>query len=90
MARIPTFQSQKIKGLDELVVDLFIFTNSKISVDIQKELYQILTSSHNTQTNQLCESDFGVVTKPNFNSLDKIHKENKERWKNLTSGFKPQ
>jgi len=90
VARIPTFQSQKIKGLDELVVDLFIFTNSKISVDIQKELYQILTSSHNTQTNQLCESDFGVVTKPNFNSLDKIHKENKERWKNLTSGFKPQ
>lgn len=82
-----TFQSIKIKGLENVTNDYFFFTNKFIEYSLKQELNKILTSSYNEKTRSLCEDDFGQLGSTPFNQLDEINQTNKQQWAKLTAGL---
>lgn len=83
----PSFQSQKVKGLENLTVDFFFFVNKSVDNTTKQELYKILTDGLGEKTKSICEDDFGQLVKTPYNQLDAVHQANKATWEKLTAGI---
>lgn len=83
----PSFQSLKVKGLENLTVDYFFFVNKSVDNATRQELYTILSNSLTEKTKAICEDDFGHIVKSPFNQLDSIHQANKVLWEKQTAGI---
>jgi tripartite-type tricarboxylate transporter receptor subunit TctC len=83
----PTFQSLKIKGLEQMTVDYFFFVNKSVDGATKQELYKILTDALTERTKTICEDDFGHIVKTPYNQLDAVHQSNKTLWEKQTAGI---
>ena len=86
--RMPTFKSQKIKGLDNVVASFYIFVPANVSKSQQEELSQIFYTAYNDGVKDKCEEDYGVIQKTPFTQLEKLNQNTQQFWqlttKNLT------
>lgn len=82
----PTFESLRVKGLENVTNDYFFFVSKSIDVAERQELNSILTNAYTEKTKFFCEDDFGQLVKTPFNQVDVINQFHKQRWEKLTSG----
>lgn len=78
-----------LPGTENLVADIFLFLPKNVDQNTYKELHQVFQDSLNDQTELPCNNDFGRQVKTDFNMLDKIHTENKNKWKKLATHIVP-
>lgn len=81
---------QLLPGTENLVADIFLFLPKNVDQYIQLELHQIFQDSLNDQTEIHCKNDFGRQVKTDSSVTNKIHLDNKNKWKKLTSRVLPQ
>lgn len=74
-----------LPGTDRLVADIFMFLPKTVETSTHKELHQIFQEALNDQTAIPCENDFGKQVTTDFNSIGKIHNDNKVKWKKIVS-----
>jgi len=79
------FTAMGIKGLENLVIDLFLFAPSSMGQDKLKEFHQIFNAAHSSKSSALCEQDFGKVTKTEFSEMETKFKQNKKTWSEFFS-----
>lgn len=72
-----------LPGTENLVGDVFLFVPKTIDQNTYKELYNIFQDALGENSETFCKNDFGKQVKTEWNSLDKIHSENKIRWQKL-------
>lgn len=82
-----TFQSMKIKGLEEVINDYMFFVGLNFDQETFNDIKNILDNAKGTKTKQLCEEDFGQLFTAAAN-VDNYHIMAKEKWKKLTNGLK--
>ena len=80
-----TFATLGAKGLENVVIDLFLFAPSSMGQDKLKELHQIFNAAHSSKSTALCEQDFGKVTKTEFAEMDTRFRQNKKTWSEFFS-----
>jgi tripartite-type tricarboxylate transporter receptor subunit TctC len=82
-----TFQAQGVKGLEELVGDYLIFVPSTVDASVREELNTIFNNALGDNVKEICEDDYGYISKISFAQADVVHQANKSRWANLTKGI---
>lgn len=87
LAGAKTFQSQKIKGLETLVTDVFIFAPANMDDTTVKELNTIFNNSNSGKAVSICNDDYGTTTKTPYEKTSSVHNENKNRWRQLMSNI---
>jgi tripartite-type tricarboxylate transporter receptor subunit TctC len=82
-----TFQSQKIKGLENITVGHYFFVNKTIDNTTRQELHKILSDALTEKSKSICEIDFGQLVKTPYNQLDSVNQTIKTNWEKLTAGI---
>jgi tripartite-type tricarboxylate transporter receptor subunit TctC len=82
-----TFQSQKIKGLEGVTNDYFMFVSDKVSTAIRGELNAIFNAALQSKTQQYCEEDYGIISRLRLEQVDILHSQSKVKWEQLTKGI---
>ena len=82
-----SFQSLKIKGLENMTVDYYFFVNNTVDNSIRQELHKILTDAVTEKPKSICEDDFGQFVKSPYSQTDSTHQSNKVVWEKLTAGI---
>jgi hypothetical protein len=82
-----TFQSQKIKGLENITVGHYFFVNKTIDNTTRQELHKILSDALTEKPKSICEIDFGQLVKTPYNQLDSVNQTTKINWEKLTAGI---
>jgi len=85
--KFSTFQSQGVKGLEDLVGDYLVFVNSSVDLGTRSELNTILGNALGDNVRDICEDDFGFVSKFSLAQAEQANRDNKARWINLTKGI---
>jgi len=75
-------------GLENLVIDLFLFAPKNIDPILYTEFHQIFKDAANDETDSLCKMDAGIPAKTSLSAMESLHKEYQEKWKQLTNGIK--
>lgn len=86
--RAKTFESQDIKGLSEIVLDMFLFVNKNTKPEVVAELYSIFekAATHNEKVKNVCEEDLGQLKFVPFNQLNQRHVYLQNSWTKYTKG----
>jgi tripartite-type tricarboxylate transporter receptor subunit TctC len=79
-----TFASQGFKGLEDIKVGYYFYVKNDISLDIQKEISDILYQAYNEVTKRHCETDFGSINKIPFENLKSVHSKNINYWRSVS------
>lgn len=74
-----------LPGTESLVGDVFLFLPNTIDPKIYRELYIIFNEAQNENSDMLCKNDFGKPIKTDISNFDKIHNDNKVKWKRFVS-----
>lgn len=82
-----TFQSQGVKGLEELVGDYLIFVPSGVDAATREELNRIFNAALGDNVREICEDDYGYISRISHAQTETVHQANKARWANLTKGI---
>jgi len=83
----PTFQSLKIKGLENVTVGHYFLVNKSVDNATRQELYKILTDALVDKPKTICEDDLGHVVKTPFNQIDSLYQSRRAFWEKLTAGI---
>jgi tripartite-type tricarboxylate transporter receptor subunit TctC len=82
-----TFQSQKIRGLENVNNDYYFFVSKTIDLIIRQELHKILNNAISDKTKAFCEDDYGQLVKIPYSELDSINQQHKAKWNKITEGI---
>jgi tripartite-type tricarboxylate transporter receptor subunit TctC len=87
----PSFQSLKIKGLDDLVMSFYIFAPKTLDPLIAQDLNRIFNNAINSNTVQTsCNNENGITVSTPYSELDQLHRHNQDQWRKLTQGIPKQ
>lgn len=87
---IPTFSSLKIKGLDNLTNNYYLFVPKTVETSVAQELNTIFNSAINDSVRENCDNERGVVETLQFINSEKSHQTNLTQWKLITKGIQKQ
>ena len=82
-----TFQSLKIKGLENITVGHYFFVNKTVDDTTRQELHKILSDALTEKPKSICEIDFGQLVKTPYKQLDSVNQTNRIIWEKLTAGI---
>jgi len=87
-----TFQSQGIKGLDQLTHGHYVFVRSDVRTATKLELSSIINSaySNHAKITEICEQDGGTLNAVPFNKLEQLNQDNIRSWTIFTKGIAKQ
>jgi tripartite-type tricarboxylate transporter receptor subunit TctC len=74
-----------LPGTETLVGDVFLFIPSTVDNKTYRELYDVFNDAQNENSDMLCKNDFGKPVKTDISNFDKIHNDNKVKWKRFVS-----
>lgn len=74
-----------LPGTEALVGDVFLFIPATVDGKTYRELYDIFNDAQNETSDMLCKTDFGRPVKTDISSFDRIHNDNKVKWKKFIS-----
>ena len=81
------FHTKKIRGLEDVTNDYFIFADKTMPEELQQEFYNIFSKSISVKVKESCEDDFGYVRILPYNEYSKVHSMNAEKWTKITHGI---
>lgn len=84
---LKSFQSQGVKGLEELVGDYLIFVPTTVDPQVKEELNKIFNTALGDNVKEICEDDFGHMVKIQYQDAAQLHKANKMKWESITRGI---
>ena len=83
-----TFGQQGIRGLDNMLYNLYIFTRSDLPESTKQELSKIFyQATRTTQVQESCRADYGRTAETPYNQLDQLHRSQMIHWFRLTQGM---
>jgi tripartite-type tricarboxylate transporter receptor subunit TctC len=74
-----------LPGTELLVGDVFLFIPTTVDSKTYRELYDIFNDAQNETSDMLCKNDFGRPIKTDLVSFERIHNDNKVKWKKFIS-----
>jgi hypothetical protein len=74
-----------LPGTELLVGDVFLFIPSTVDNKTYRELYDVFNDAQNENSDMLCKNDFGLPVKTDITSFERIHNDNKVKWKKFIS-----
>jgi tripartite-type tricarboxylate transporter receptor subunit TctC len=81
--KTPINNYRSLPGLENLVLDFFIFANKKTDLSLINEYATIFNRAVNEIFEEKCKLDMGDPIKDTFINLGKIHTENASKWNAL-------
>lgn len=86
---MPTFQSQGIKGLDQLTSSHHVFVRNDVADSIKQELFTIFSSAinNNAKLTEVCSQESGEIVPVPANRLEQINQDNIRKWSIITRNF---
>ncbi len=82
-----TFTSLGVKGLENISSDYFILVSSSVNAERASEFSKIFQLATSEKTKNICEEDFGQVSRLNIEHSEQVHRTNIEKWTKLTQGI---
>lgn len=87
LPNMPSMQSLKVKGLDNLTNNYYVFVPRTVEPAIAQELNQIFNSAINDAVRESCNNERGVVEIAPFERTDRLHQTNQTQWRQITQGI---
>lgn len=88
---LPTFDSQKIKGVNGLTNSYYIFVSKSVDPVVAQELNRIFTNAANSDAfKEVCANERGIVEPVTWANTEKMHKANMKEWQQLAQGIEKQ
>lgn len=87
IGKFVTFQSQGIKGLENVVHGHYIFVKKSTPDAVKQELNAIFNTAFVDSVRQVCESDQGQLTAVPYSQTDALNNRLRENWRQLTQGM---
>lgn len=85
---LPTFDSQKIKGVNNLTNGYYVFVPRSVDASVAQELNRIFTNAANSDAfKEVCANERGTVEPVQFNQTEKLHKDNIKEWQQAAQGI---
>lgn len=90
LANIPSFSSLKVRGLDNLTNNYYVFVPRSVDPATAQELNRIFNSAINDAVRESCNNERGVVEIVPFDRTEKLHQINQSQWRQITQGIAKQ
>ena len=90
LANMPSFSSLKVKGLDNLTNNYYVFVPRSADIATTQELSRIFNSAINEAVRESCNNERGVVEIVPFDRAEKLHQTNQAQWRQITQGIAKQ
>jgi tripartite-type tricarboxylate transporter receptor subunit TctC len=90
LANMPSFSSLKVKGLDNLTNNYYVFVPRSVDIATTQELSRIFNSAINEAVRESCNNERGVVEIVPFDRAEKLHQTNQAQWRQITQGIAKQ
>ena len=88
---MPTFASQKVKGVDQLTNSFYIFAPRTLDINTAQEFNKIFNLAASSNTfKEACVNEQGLVETVMFDQAEKLHQSNIQRWQRFTHGISKQ
>lgn len=85
---MPTFASQRIKGVDQLTNSFYIFAPSTLDAVVAQEFNAIFNAAANSeQYKEACLSERGQVEAITLDQAARLHQSNLQKWQRFTQGI---
>jgi tripartite-type tricarboxylate transporter receptor subunit TctC len=90
IANMPSFSSLKVKGLDNLTNNYYVFVPRSTDTAIAQELNRIFNSAINDAVRENCNNERGVIEIVTFDRTERLHQTNQAQWRQITHGIAKQ
>lgn len=90
LPNMPAFSSLKVKGLENLTNNYYLFLPRSIDSLIARELNRIFNAAINNTVRESCNNERGIVEIVSFDRTEKLHQTNQTQWRQITQGITKQ
>lgn len=90
LPNMPSLSSLKVKGLNNLTNNYYIFVPRGIDQALVQELNRIFNTAINEAVRESCNNERGVPELVPFDRTEKLHQNNQLQWRQITQGITKQ
>ena len=85
-----SFNSQGVKGLENVTVDFIMMVDKKTDTATLKELNSIFNQAIDSKVEKRCTDDHGFISKISLDQAKEMHQTSKSIWSKFTQGMEKQ
>ena len=87
LPNMPSLSSLKVKGLNNLTNNYYIFVPRNTDQALAQELNRIFNTAINEAVRESCSNERGLTELVPFDRTEKLHQTNQTQWRQITQGI---